>query len=133
MCTLKRGVTERKEQGIRTIGIGIDIETISRFGRLKRPEAFFIRFFAAAERDLLEHSDNRMKLSAVMWVVKEAVIKALWQQVQLLPSRIEVLPDGNAVQVAVHHEGVPGDLQISVEVTYPDDQVMAVVRVGKEE
>jgi phosphopantetheinyl transferase (holo-ACP synthase) len=64
-----------------------------------------------------------------MWVVKEAVIKALWQQVHLLPSRIEVLPDGNRVQVAVLHEAVPVDWQISVEVSYPDDQVMAVVRI----
>ena len=64
-----------------------------------------------------------------MWVVKEAVIKALWQQVQLLPSRIEVLQQGNAVQVKVHHESVPEDWQIKVEVSYPDDQVMAVVRV----
>jgi phosphopantetheinyl transferase (holo-ACP synthase) len=64
-----------------------------------------------------------------MWVVKEAIIKALWQQVQLLPSRIEVLPEKNRVHVTVHHEVVPVDWKFEVEVSYPDDQVMAVVRV----
>ena len=64
-----------------------------------------------------------------MWVVKEAVIKALWQKVKLLPSRIEVLPDENKVQVTVHHEAVLVNWKFEVEVSYPDDQVMAVVRV----
>ena len=66
---------------------------------------------------------------AQMWTVKEAVIKAAWRQVRLWPSHIEVLPEEDGVRVSVDHEGFPQGCRFETTVTFPDDQVMAVVRV----
>ena len=82
---------------------------------------------------MLEQSAEPLRLTAVMWVVKEAVIKALWQQVQLSPGRIEVLPRGDVVTVTVHHADAEPGWIFEVEISYPDDQVMAVVMVVEEE
>ena len=66
---------------------------------------------------------------AQMWSVKEAVIKAAWRQVRLWPGDIEVLPERDMVWVSVENEDFPQDCSFETWVTFPDDQVMAVVRV----
>jgi len=112
-----------------TQGIGIDIEAISRFEQLRRPEAFRQRFFTEAERKQLEIADESLRLLALMWVVKEAVIKAAWRLVRLFPSDIEVQVYGRQVRVRILAERLPPRYACRVTATFPDDQVMAVAQL----
>lgn len=109
------------------IGVGCDIVKISRMGKLMKHEQH-TRFLTAEELVLYEQVSSLRKCEwlAGRFAAKEAVIKAMSSEVNLLLSDISILYDDKRVVCSI-----PGYL-LHLSIAHEEDYAIAYVIAQKE-
>jgi holo-[acyl-carrier protein] synthase len=111
------------------LGIGVDIENISRFRKLDvdADSAFLEKVFTQNEADYCFSKKNPAPHLAVRYACKEAIIKAL---ANIGKSSV----DYNKIRIFYNSEGVPkakinkkglGNVEVSISLSHCDDKAIA--------
>ncbi|HLD80280.1 MAG: holo-[acyl-carrier-protein] synthase [Candidatus Staskawiczbacteria bacterium RIFCSPHIGHO2_01_FULL_41_41] len=120
-----------------TCGIGVDIESISRFRGLKQSEdsLFFSKIYTADELAYCLSKKNPAPHLAVRFAAKEAIIKALYglgkKAVPFTQIEIYHLQDG-VPSIRIHHQKYAG-LQSKISLSHCEDKAVAFVIIQEKE
>ena len=99
---------------MKLLGIGCDVEDADRFPPLLEKPAFLQRFFTAGEQRELAQAQDPPRRLGEMFCIKEAVIKALWQEIQVPLKNIEVTGTGAQLEVGLDRH--PRSAEITIRV-----------------
>lgn len=112
------------------IGIGVDIEEISRFKTAG--DKLLRRLFTEKELEFCLNSVNPAQHLAVRFCAKEAAYKALpFKQIAL--KNIEVQGGGKSRPLLVIHDGRAKDLDIKLSLSHTANTAIAFVTVSTKE
>ena len=105
-------------KNMKTCYTGIDLESVQRFSRLlaERPKLLRRLFFEGEWAHAHARRQSAQTLAGI-WCAKEAVVKALYEQVPLLPTEVEVLhTQVGRPYVRLHGNGqkILGELDVSI-------------------
>jgi holo-[acyl-carrier protein] synthase len=108
-------------------GIGVDIESISRFQKAEAGSSFLNKIFTAAERDYCFSSRTPAQHLAARFAGKEAIVKALagLNRAGLGYKDIEITNDKKGVPSARIRKSGFDDLQIKLSLSHAKDMAIA--------
>lgn len=120
---------------ISNFGIGVDIESISRFKKAdaKRDSSFLNKIFTVAELDYCFSGHTPAQHLAARFAGKEAIMKALadLNRAGLGYNDIEITNDTNGVPGAKIRKSGFDDLEIKLSLSHGKDEAIAFAIVTK--
>jgi holo-[acyl-carrier protein] synthase len=127
ICLEKKASATKEKAMSQIIGIGVDIEKISRFEvfETNKEHAFLKRAFTNDELDYCFSQARPSQHLAARYAGKEAVVKALSTQVRILYNQIEILNDKKGrpmVTLEIDH-----GLDIKISLSHSGDMAIAFV------